>query len=103
MRVLPAFIAISMAISASSMGTFNTVSCSCGSRSGGGGVIIALCSSGEEEAIARSITETGGAAVASRAGAPGVKLEDEMVWKGLSATELLDPPTTGTFAGTALK
>lgn len=71
--------------------------------SGGGGVIIALCSAGEEKAIARSIIEAGAVAVASRAGAPGVRLEDESVWKGLPATGLLDPPTTGTFAGTALK
>lgn len=71
--------------------------------SGGGGVIIALCPVGEEKRIARSIVEAGGAAVASRAGAPGVKMEEEAEWEGLSATGFLDPPATGSFAGAVLE
>lgn len=71
--------------------------------SGGGGMVIALCPSGNENTVARSIIEAGGTAVPSRAGAPGVQLEDEVLWNGLSTTGLLDPFTTESFDGTKLK
>ncbi|MBA7550378.1 hypothetical protein ES705_42890 [subsurface metagenome] len=68
--------------------------------SGGGGMVIALCPPGNENTIARSIIEAGGTAVPSWAGAPGGQLEDEVVWNGLSTTDLLDPFTTESFDGT---
>jgi mevalonate kinase len=71
--------------------------------SGGGGIVIALCPAGEEKRIADSIIESGGFAVASRTGTPGVKLEERAQWDELSATGLLDPPATGSFAGAILE
>lgn len=53
------------------------------SGSGGGGIMIALTESGQQDAVASAIEGAKGRSIITEAGAPGVRLEDERSWMSL--------------------